>query len=256
MYLFLWTLQYFHQLNQDYPVNKMLKNNYGDEIEKQRKLDLLQYQYKEIKAANLKNGEDEQLEEKRKIIMSSEKVAEALNIVSNNLEGNIIDVINDSIRALEKIEDVNSKYSEKLVEMKNIYYEVQEVARDISSMKEDIYFDERERNEIEERLDEIYSLKKKYGNTIEKILDYKEELEKEIDRIENLDEENRKTKEKIEKIVSTMEELCKQIEELRANINIKKPTGSICDKGFKFNLPCLRGVSSPNLSATNACANS
>ena len=98
----------------------MLKNNYGDEIEKQRKLDLLQYQYKEIKAANLKNGEDEQLEEKRKIIMSSEKVAEALNIVSNNLEGNIIDVINDSIRALEKIEDVNSKYSEKLVEMKNI----------------------------------------------------------------------------------------------------------------------------------------
>lgn len=197
-------------------LNKMLKNNYGDEIEKQRKLDLLQYQYKEIKAANLKNGEDEQLEEKRKIIMSSEKVVEALNIVSNNLEGNIIDVINDSIRALEKIEDVNSKYSEKLVEMKNIYYEVQEVARDISSMKEDIYFDERERNEIEERLDEIYSLKKKYGNTIEKILDYKEELEKEIDRIENLDEENRKTKEKIEKIVSTMEELCKQIEELRA----------------------------------------
>ena len=197
-------------------LNKMLKNNYGDEIEKQRKLDLLQYQYKEIKAANLKNGEDEQLEEKRKIIMSSEKVAEALNIVSNNLEGNIIDVINDSIRALEKIKDVNSKYSEKLVEMKNIYYEVQEVARDISSMKEDIYFDERERNEIEERLDEIYSLKKKYGNTIEKILDYKEELEKEIDRIENLDEENRKTKEKIEKIVSTMEELCKQIEELRA----------------------------------------
>ena len=162
-------------------LNKMLKNNYGDEIEKQRKLDLLQYQYKEIKAANLKNGEDEQLEEKRKIIMSSEKVAEALNIVSNNLEGNIIDVVNDSIRALEKIEDVNSKYSEKLVEMKNIYYEVQEVARDISSMKEDIYFDERERNEIEERLDEIYSLKKKYGNTIEKILDYKEELEKEID---------------------------------------------------------------------------
>ena len=99
--------------------------------------------------------------------------------------------------------------------MKNIYYEVQEVARDISSMKEDIYFDERERNEIEERLDEIYSLKKKYGNTIEKILDYKEELEKEIDRIENLDEENRKTKEKIEKIVASMEELCKQMEELR-----------------------------------------
>ena len=118
------------------------------------------------------------LKKKRKIIMSSEKVAESLNNVSNNLEGTIIDVINDSIRALEKIEDVNSKYGEKLVEMKNIYYEVQEVARDISSMKEDVYFDEEERNEIEERLDEIYSLKRKYGNTIDEIIEYKEKIRK------------------------------------------------------------------------------
>lgn len=152
--------------------------------------------------------------------MSSEKVAESLNNVSNNLEGTIIDVINDSIRALEKIEDVNNKYSEKLVELKNIYYEVQEVARDISSMKEDAYFDEEERNEIEERLDEIYSLKRKYGNTIEEIVEYKEKLEAEIDRIENLDEENRKTKEKIEKITLEMKKLCEEITELRKSHSI------------------------------------
>ena len=212
--------RYIELYNEYVELNKKLKNNYGDEIEKQRKLDLLEYQYKEIKAANLKQGEDEQLEEKRKIIMSSEKVAESLNNVSNNLEGTIIDVINDSIRALEKIEDVNNKYSEKLVELKNIYYEVQEVARDISSMKEDAYFDEEERNEIEERLDEIYSLKRKYGNTIEEIVEYKEKLEAEIDRIENLDEENRKTKEKIEKITLEMEKLCEEITELRKSYSI------------------------------------
>ena len=154
--------------------------------------------------------------------MSSEKVAESLNNVSNNLEGTIIDVINDSIRALEKIENVNSKYGEKLVEMKNIYYEVQEVARDISSMKEDVYFDEEERNEIEERLDEIYSLKRKYGNTIDEIIEYKEKLENEIDRIENLDEENRKTKEKIDKITIEMEKLCEEITELRKSIRNEK----------------------------------
>lgn len=212
--------RYIELYNEYVELNKKLKNNYGDEIEKQRKLDLLEYQYKEIKAANLKQGEDEQLEEKRKIIMSSEKVAESLNNVSNNLEGTIIDVINDSIRALEKIEDVNNKYSEKLVELKNIYYEVQEVARDISSMKEDVYFDEEERNEIEERLDEIYSLKRKYGNTIEEIVEYKEKLEAEIDRIENLDEENRKTKEKIEKITFEMKKLCEEITELRKSHSI------------------------------------
>lgn len=212
--------KYCELYNEYVELNKKLKNNYGDEIEKQRKLDLLEYQYKEIKSANLKRGEDEQLEEKRKIIMSSEKVAKSLNNVSNNLEGTIIDVINDSIRALEKIEDVNSKYGEKLVEMKNIYYEVQEVARDISSMKEDVYFDEEERNEIEERLDEIYSLKRKYGNTIDEIIEYKEKLENEIDRIENLDEENRKTKEKIDKITIEMEKLCEEITELRKSNSV------------------------------------
>lgn len=212
--------RYIELYNEYVELNKKIKNNYGDEIEKQRKLDLLEYQYKEIKSANLKKGEDEQLEEKRKIIMSSEKVAESLNNVSNNLEGTIIDVINDSIRALEKIEDVNNKYSEKLVELKNIYYEVQEVARDIFSMKEDVYFDEEERNEIEERLDEIYSLKRKYGNTIEEIVEYKEKLEAEIDRIENLDEENRKTKEKIEKITLEMKKLCEEITELRKSHSI------------------------------------
>ena len=245
--------KYCELYNEYVELNKKLKNNYGDEIEKQRKLDLLEYQYKEIKSANLKRGEDEQLEEKRKIIMSSEKVAESLNNVSNNLEGTIIDVINDSIRALEKIEDVNSKYGEKLVEMKNIYYEVQEVARDISSMKEDVYFDEEERNEIEERLDEIYSLKRKYGNTIDEIIEYKEKLENEIDRIENLDEENRKTKEKIDKITIEMEKLCEEITELRKsnsvvlNDKINQELAQLEMKNARFNAKIIEDKEfSPN----------
>ena len=245
--------KYCELYNEYVELNKKLKNNYGDEIEKQRKLDLLEYQYKEIKSANLKRGEDEQLEEKRKIIMSSEKVAESLNNVSNNLEGTIIGVINDSIRALEKIEDVNSKYGEKLVEMKNIYYEVQEVARDISSMKEDVYFDEEERNEIEERLDEIYSLKRKYGNTIDEIIEYKEKLENEIDRIENLDEENRKTKEKIDKITIEMEKLCEEITELRKsnsvilNDKINQELAQLEMKNARFNAKIIEDKEfSPN----------
>ncbi len=245
--------KYCELYNEYVELNKKLKNNYGDEIEKQRKLDLLEYQYKEIKSANLKRGEDEQLEEKRKIIMSSEKVAESLNNVSNNLEGTIIDVINDSLRTLEKIEDVNSKYGEKLVEMKNIYYEVQEVARDISSMKEDVYFDEEERNEIEERLDEIYSLKRKYGNTIDEIIEYKEKLENEIDRIENLDEENRKTKEKIDKITIEMEKLCEEITELRKsnsvilNDKINQELAQLEMKNARFNAKIIEDKEfSPN----------
>ena len=54
----------------------------------------------------------------------------------------------------------------------NIYYEIQELSRDVSSMRDDIYFDEYERDNVERRLDEIFSLKRKYGNSIEEILKY------------------------------------------------------------------------------------
>ena len=158
--------QYINLYNTYKELNEKLKNNYGDEREKQRRLDLLEYQYKEIKSASLKIGEDEKLEEKRKIIMNSEKVAQSLNTVTNNLEGTVIDVVNDSIRALEKIENVDERYAQKLIELKNIYYEVQELSRDVSDMQEDTYFDEQERNEIETRLDTIYSLKRKKNNKI------------------------------------------------------------------------------------------
>lgn len=232
----------YNQLFTEYKELKTkLKNNYGSEIEKQRKLDLLQYQYKEIKNAKLKNGEDEDLESKRKLIMNSEKVAESLNCVSNNLGETAIDVINDSIRALEKIEQVDEKYSKKLTELKNIYYDVQELSRDVDDMKNDVYFDEEERNEIEERLDEIHSLKRKYGNTIADILNYEIELEEEINRIESLDEENQKTKDQIKKIEKEMDNLCANITEKRKqnsnilNSKINRELMELEMKNAKFN---------------------
>ena len=233
--------KYLRLYNEYINLKSLLKNNYGDEIEKQRRLDLLQYQYKEINMAKLKQGEDEQLEEKRRIIMNSEKVAEALNNVSSNLEGTIIDVINDSIRALEKIETVNEQYSKKLVELKNIYYEVQELSRDIYNMKEDIYFDEEERNEIEERLDEIHSLKRKYGNSIDDILEYKENLENEISKIENIDEENKNIKNKIKEIEKEMNDICNITNRIRIekslilNEKINKELEELEMKNAKFN---------------------
>ena len=218
-----------------------LKNNYGSEIEKQRKLDLLQYQYKEIKNANLKQGEDEELEAKRKIIMNSEKVAESLNNVSNNLGTTAIDAINDSIRALEKIDQVDDKYNEKLIELKNIYYEVQELSRDIDYMKDEIYFDEEERNETEERLDEIYALKRKYGNTIQDIINYKNEVAEEIARIEGLENENKQTRKEIAQIEIKMNILCENITELRKqnssilNLKINQELTELEMKNAKFN---------------------
>ena len=126
----------YRELYEKYNQIKLeLKNNYGDEKEKQRKLDLLKYQLNEIKQVNLKEGEDQQLEEQRKIIMNSEKIVENLNMADNTLTEQVIDGINTAIRALEKIENIDEKYSKKLTELKNVYYDIQEIARDISMEK-------------------------------------------------------------------------------------------------------------------------
>ena len=198
----------YRELFNKYNEIKMeLKNNYGDDKEKQRRLDLLKYQYNEIETINLKIGEDESLEEKRKLILKSEKITENLKMADEALSEQTVDSINVAIRALEKIENIDNVYSNKLSELKGIYYDIQELSRDISTMNEDVNFDEEERNTIETRLDIIYSLKRKYGNTIEEILSYKDQLEKEIYEIENVDEINNKLKSELKNIEDQMTQL-------------------------------------------------
>ena len=197
-------------------IKRELRENYGDEKEKQRKLDLLRYQLNEIEEAKLKNGEEEKLDEKRKIMMNSEKIAKNLSEADMAMGENTIDVINTAIRALEKISDIDKRYEETATNLKNIYYEVQEISRDISSYIDDVEFDEQEREEIETRLDTIYDLKRKYGNNIEEILKYADEVAEEIKKIENVDEYNNKLKEEQKEIEKQMTEIAQKIHNIRS----------------------------------------
>ena len=206
---------YKNYYNEYKDIVKKLKENFGDEKEKQRRIDLLQYQIKEIEEADLKINEEEELENQRKIIMNSEKIAENLETANNLIEENGIDNISLAIRALEKIESLDSKYEKATNDLKNVYYELQEVSRDISLYKDDTDFDEEERNIVEERLDLIHQLKRKYGNTIEEILQYKDEIQKELDKIENLEEYNMRLKKKKDELQKELNSLAKKIHEIR-----------------------------------------
>ena len=223
-------------------IKQELKNNYGDDKERERKLDLLKYQFEEIEQADLKANEEEQLEERRKIMLNSEKISTNLQEADLSISENSIDSINVAIRALEKIENIDTKYEEISSNLKNIYYELQEIGRDISSHKEDVYFDEQERTEIEERLDLIYSLKRKYGNNVEEILNYKNEIEKEIEHIENLDEYNQKLKTELKVIKSEMTNLAAKLHEIRTeygkvlSININKVLDDLEMKNANVNI--------------------
>ena len=196
-------------------IKKELRENYGDEKEKQRKIDLLKYQANEISEAKLKDGEEEKLEEKRKIIANSEKIAKNLKEAEEAIGENTIDIIGNAIKALEKIENIDIKYQQTAEELKNIYYGLQEVSRNIYEYSEDIEYNEQEINETENRLDTIYNLKRKYGNNIKEILKYQKEVEEEIEKIENLEEHNSKLKQEQKEIEKEMNVIAGKISEIR-----------------------------------------
>lgn len=217
--------EYIEKFNRYNELKVSIKNNYEDETEKERRLDLLKYQFNEIEMANLKLGEEEELQEKYKIMMNSEKIKENLAIIDENINSNAIEFISNSIRCLEKIENSGQIYKDKLTELKNIYYELQESARDLVNLKADFNFNKYEKDEVESRLDLIFSLKRKYGNSIMEILKYKENLETEILQIKNADEINKKLNKELMQIEKEMQKQCIELNKTRnkyANILSEK----------------------------------
>ena len=118
-------LNYTRLYNEYVSINKELKENYGDEKEKQRKLDLLYYQLNEIKNANLKMNEDEELEEQKNLIVNAERISKSLNEADLQINENALNALSIAIKRLERIEDINVKYQKTLSSLKSNYYDLQ-----------------------------------------------------------------------------------------------------------------------------------
>lgn len=207
--------EYYVYYNKYMNIKLELSKNYGDEKEKERKLDLLNYQVKEIKDAHLKENEEDELENRRKIILNSEKIVKNINEADNIISNSIIDEMNVVIHALEKIEPFDENYSKILERLKSSYYDIQEISYDISDFANDICFDSNEQTKIEQRLDLIYSLKRKYGNNILEIISYGEKIEQEIADIENLESYIISLKKELQEVENSMLELCTKIHNIR-----------------------------------------
>lgn len=217
--------EYMNLYSEYINIKEELKRNYGDEKEKQRKLDLLKYQINEIEMAKLKIGEEEELMEQRKVIANSEKISENLQNASSCINENAVDSIYTAIRCLEKIQNINLEYSNILESLKGTYYEIEEIGRDIEEKSNNLEFDKNDLEMIENRLNIIYSLKRKYGNNVEEILNYKENKLQEINTIENLEEYTNQLKKQLLINEEQMLKLCIKMNEIRnlsANIITEK----------------------------------
>ena len=165
-----------------------------DESYKLQRMDILQFQIKEIGDAKLTDGEEERLVEQQKRIRNAERITESLGAVYTLLNGNG-EEMRGALEALEEVStelDTASKYltefggySEKL---SDAYYMLEELGSRARDTLEDADFDPRQLDDIESRLDTIYKLKKKYGNSIAEILEYFERISEEYQSLELSDE--------------------------------------------------------------------
>ena len=219
-------------------VEKELSKLNTDEKERERMLDMLSYQLNEISAAALQAGEEEELENERRLIRNAEKIAYALNGAYQLLadsEG-ALERISAAVRMLGDVSSYNEKYGQIESVVHDAYYNLQEASYDLSSLAEDVVFDERRLNEIEERLSLISELKRKYGNSIEEILAFAEDAQKQYDTVENTEQEKARLEQELSRLKKRMDKAAEELSAARkaaAEQMSAELVGHLVDLGMK-----------------------
>lgn len=162
-----------------------------DEREKAQRMDLLSYQINEISAAALLPGEEEDLQTAKKKMQNSAKIVEALHVTHDLLQGaeesdGILSMLD---QAQEQIQILETYYPQlKSDRILDIRYELEEVEETLRDALSDAEMDPAELDRIEERLDLIFRLKRKYGGSVEEILNFADQAQQELDSITHAEE--------------------------------------------------------------------
>lgn len=190
----------------------------ADEKAWAQRLDMLNFQVKEIEEAGLKiNEEDELVEEKNKLD-NFQAIHDALELSYQILSGEKIDVVGNLGNAMNELSDV-SDLSENLQEINtkisDAFYSLEDTARDISDELDSMEWNGERLNEIEERLELIHQLKRKYGDTIEDILHYHSRIVKELREMENAEQNSEKQERQLSEALEKVKELAIKLSKQR-----------------------------------------
>lgn len=177
-------------------IKRQLDDMEVDEREKLRRVDMLKYQLDEIEKADLKVGEKEKLLDERVLVVNRAKIAEGVACAYKALyesEGmSTYDGISIAADSLEGISDYDKNIGGLYSRLVDVKYAVEDIVHELRGM--DLEYDENYLNDIEERLDTITGLEKKYGGTVEAVLDFYDNAAHELDNIQNSDEVIKKLK--------------------------------------------------------------
>ncbi len=174
-----------------------------DEGEKLRRMETLRYQINEIEKAELEAGEDEALEERRKILQNAEKLSNGMDTAVECLYGGESDgaagLLAQAEYALARLAKFSDSFAAMHERVSDLMYQVQDIAEEVRDARDDLSYSAEELDQIESRLDVIHKLRRKYGVTCEDILAYLDKAKKELDEIEFADDHLERLKKKLKK---------------------------------------------------------
>ncbi|WP_353990393.1 DNA repair protein RecN [Pediococcus argentinicus] len=166
-------------------LNTQLQKYTANEQEWNQRLDMLQFQDKEIEEAQLVPDEDKDLEQKREHLINFQAISDALTNSYQALENedgsSASDLIGSAMNELDGIAKFEDDYETMAGDVKSAYYTVQDVTNQIRDALDDLEWNEGELDTVEQRLETIRQLKRKYGDSINDILTYHDEIKKELD---------------------------------------------------------------------------
>ena len=161
-----------------------------DEAEKQRKIDLLQYQVQEIEDAGLTTGEEQALENRRKVLSNAsairDRLAQSYALLSGSDDAaGAVDLLGEASNAVDAAAQLDPALTAAAGQLLDLYYNAKDVAADLIGRLDTYDTNDAELDEVEQRLDLLYRLKRKYGSTVEDVIAFGQKAREELDNIQH-----------------------------------------------------------------------
>ena len=224
-------------------IRSKLKKLTTDESSKSQRIDFLTYQIDELEKAEITIGERDELKTRKSLINNSQKVIESLNIAYEALkaDGAGIDMITDAESEIANASAYMETLGEASEKITDIRYELEDIAETVRDAMTEVDFDPSELENIDERLDLLYRLSKKYGDTEEEMLEYLEKARAELDNIAFSEERVKKLQKQEKEALAETETAACKLTESRKTAG-EKLSNAICSELEFLDMPNVRFV--------------
>lgn len=196
---------------------KELRELSKSEQEVAQRLDILQYQLNEIESADLQPGEDDELAEERKKWMNVEKIYEGLEMAYDALNGDqkALDWLGHAQSQLESAAEFDEQVQHVHASVEAAFYQLEDHVHTLRQYRDELQFDPERLNQIEQRLDQIQTLKRKYGNRVDDILEFAASISDELDEVHHRDSRIEQIRERLEETERDLVVEAKELSKLR-----------------------------------------